>query len=59
VSHELIFTEEIRVAFRALRALTPEQRGFVLCWFCPECRAYIGPGASWDCEKHREEKAPP
>lgn len=33
-------------AFRALQALTPDQRGLVLCWFCAQCFKYIPPGES-------------
>lgn len=31
-------------AMDALMALTPHERGLVLCWFCRACHAYVGPG---------------
>lgn len=40
---------EVSVALQAMRALTPEERGRVLCWFCPRCFAYEGPGQSCEC----------
>ena len=31
-------------AFQALRILSAEDRGLVLCWFCSRCGAHIAPG---------------
>lgn len=45
-----VFTDEMRLAYRLLRGMTEEERGFVLCWFCAGCRRYIGPGESCHCE---------
>jgi len=37
-----------------LDALTPHQRGFVMCWYCPACHEFIGPGKKFTCGKHTE-----
>lgn len=33
-----------REAFHLLKEMPQEDRGFVLCWFCPVCYRYIPPG---------------
>ncbi len=43
-------TETMREARRALLALNLIQRGLILCWFCPACHEYIGPGESHHVE---------
>ncbi len=45
--HEI--TSEMREATRLLMLLTEEQRGLVLCWFCPGCWRYVGPGDFCHC----------
>jgi hypothetical protein len=40
----------IRLAFNALAALRPEERGQVTCWFCALCGRYVGPGDACHCE---------
>lgn len=42
-----------REATFALMALTAEERGAVLCWFCATCYKHIPPGKS--CEEHTQE----
>jgi hypothetical protein len=50
-------TYEAREAYRLLKALSNEDRGRVLCWFCRSCRGYIGPGESHSCEEGRTDAA--
>ncbi|MBX3205095.1 MAG: hypothetical protein KF764_08495 [Labilithrix sp.] len=45
------YTDEMRQALAMLKAMTNEQRGRVLCWFCSACRRYVGPGDSCRCER--------
>lgn len=42
-------TDAMRIAYHALRRLDRLQRGRVLCWFCRDCDAYIGPGEAHQC----------
>lgn len=47
-------TPAMREAFDLLlNHMTPQQRGYVLCWFCDVCRTYVPPGES--CNHHEEE----
>lgn len=42
---EWIASAEVRQAFDLLlNHMTPEERGFVMCWFCSVCREYMPPG---------------
>jgi hypothetical protein len=50
-SHLPDITAEMRQAYTALRAMTEEQRGRVLCWFCDDCRRYVGPGDHCTCSR--------
>lgn len=43
-------TEDMRVAYQALKRIPQEDRGRVLCWFCPHCYAYVGPGRNMTCD---------
>jgi len=38
-------------AVRALRALTPHERGLAMCWFCDACREEVGPGEEHRCRE--------
>jgi len=40
----------VRTALDALRLVPKSYRGLVLCWFCNECRGYVGPGRNMTCE---------
>lgn len=42
--------DAMRTAYQALRDLTDEQRGQILCWFCRGCYRYMGPGEVCHCE---------
>jgi hypothetical protein len=39
----------IRAALAAMEALTADERRRVMCWFCPECLRYVGPGDHCYC----------
>jgi len=41
-------------AMEALMALTPHERGLVLCWFCDACHEYVGPGDDHRCTQGSE-----
>lgn len=42
-------TDAVRVAFAAMKVLTDDERGEVMCWFCSGCFRYIGPGVTCHC----------
>ena len=39
----------IAAAMTALKTLTDEERGLVLCWFCRGCDRYVGAGDTCHC----------
>ncbi len=41
--------EKIRQAFQCLMALTDDERGLALCWFCRGCNRHVGPGDHCTC----------
>lgn len=43
-------TPQMSECFRLLKLLTEEQRPLLLCWFCPDCWRYVGPGDTCHCE---------
>lgn len=47
-----------KVALDALLALSPTQRGRVLCWFCDACHEHVGPGKTHRCKAGSEVYAP-
>jgi len=47
--HQTLYTDEMRGIFLKLMRLTDEQRGLILCWFCPDCARYVGPGDECHC----------
>jgi hypothetical protein len=51
-------TPKMREAYQAMMALSPEQRGRIICWFCHDCYAYIGPGKNWTCGMHEKDVEP-
>ncbi len=42
-------TPEMKQAMALLMGMTEMQRGLLLCWFCPGCRRYMGPGDYCHC----------
>jgi hypothetical protein len=53
-AEENVFPPSVRAAYQALLALTVEQRGLVLCWFCDVCHVYVGPGDCHSCKRGDE-----
>ena len=43
-------TAEMSEAMTLLEGLSENRRGRVLCWFCPACHRYVGPGDSCTCQ---------
>jgi hypothetical protein len=55
VLHDVTIT--MHMAMGLLKAMHPEQRSRLLCWFCRDCCEYIGPGKQHIC--HAETKEAP
>lgn len=45
--------EAVRRAFAAFRELTPFERGYVTCWFCPHCLAHCPASFAHACDFNR------
>lgn len=39
--------DAIRRAMTVMNDLSDFERGYVMCWFCPTCGKYVGPGQSF------------
>jgi hypothetical protein len=44
-------SEKARAVYQALKEMTDDERGSVLCWFCKDCFRYVGPGDFCRCSE--------